>query len=91
MKAIIDIMPRLSHLFDAFQFWGLSGSLSLSQSTWLELGFSMLLFTSPISSSECFSAAVVVDDGGGEGKVATAMFEVDICVALMLDDARLDQ
>ncbi len=74
MKAIIAIMTRLSHLFDAFQFMGLSGSSSPSQLTSLELCFSTLLSKSPISSSVCFSHAVVVGDGGAEGKAARATF-----------------
>ena len=85
MKAIIDMTSRLSHLFEAFQFMGLSGSSSPSQLTSLELGFSTLLFTISISSSTCFSAVFIVGDEGGDGKAATAVFEVNICVSLVLN------
>ena len=91
MKAIIAIMSRLSHLFDAFQFMGLYGSSSPSQLTTLSFGFSTLLFTSSISSSTCFLAVVIVGDEGGEGKVTTAEFEVNIYVSLVLNELQGDE
>ena len=34
----------------------------------------------------CFSAVFIVGDEGGDGKAATAVFEVNICVSLVLND-----
>lgn len=91
MKAIIDIMLKLSHLFEAFQFMGLSGSSSPSQLTTLDFGFSSLLLLSPISSSIYFSPAVVVGKAGAEGKVAAVALEVDICVVIVLNEPQVNE
>ena len=91
MKAIIAIMTKLSHLFDDFQFMGLSGSSSPSQLITLELGFSTLPFESPLSSSVCFTPAVIVGDASAAGKAATAAFEVDICVFTVMDEPQMNE